>query len=191
MVGVGQKVKSFLSRLYCLTVISVPSPWAAFYDFFLGEWWALRFPIIQTLDFKSDINHKRERSETFYFPSGLDQGIFSLSLGLLRAGGEWRKSSLGETISHSLGAFHGRGTWMRGPVPLHLHTGTNPDCEKESSNKTSKCFCSQSGIGQVECLGGFFGQLGRAKRFRSPTRGGTSFKPVGRGSDTRESHQKV
>lgn len=175
---------------------SMPSPGKVFH-FFSPEngRFGFFFQLYRSLVNKeAEIMNKMELKCLFSF--GLSPlELFSLPQGYLEQAGVKVMLSWGWwwNISPSLCAFHlhGRGPWMRGLAIPNLHTGTNPDCEKESSNKTSKCFCSQSGIGQVECLGAFSGQLGRAKRFRSPTRGGTSFKPVGRGSDTRESHQKV
>lgn len=44
--------------------------------------------------FKGDINHKKERSETFSFPLGSARGTYPLFLGLLIAGTEERREGL-------------------------------------------------------------------------------------------------
>lgn len=78
---------------------------------------------------------KEKEVELSLLLSGSPLGNSSPSLSLLEQ--SWPRVEgmiIGGTISPSLSAFcfDGKGPWMRGLAPPHLHTGTNPDSEQQA-----------------------------------------------------------
>lgn len=89
------------------------------------------------------MNHEKERSRTFSFPSGSAQGNFFPFPRLLRAGMEQSKgmnAHLGKLFPPPCGT-------QIAPTSLE----TNPDHKQESSNKISNSPAPR--VGQVEDLG--------------------------------------
>ena len=85
-------------------------------------------------------NIKEEGEKLSLFLWAQPRGDISSSLGLFRAGHREEMLTWERTISCIL--LRGQGALDERPVPSHIHTGTNPDCEQKCSKATSKAPCS-------------------------------------------------